>query len=282
MGLPSHVHLSQGSLQDYVDCPRRFQLRYVRRLQWPAVETEPALKNEAHLRQGAALHRMIRQHLMGIPAATLSSTVDDPELRQWWQNYLKEGPAGLPDERYPEVMLSAVVGESRLVARYDLIAIGGDGRAVIVDWKTNRKRPRRAWLSARLQSRVYPYVLVRAGSVLGSRRAPQPDDVTMIYWFANFPSAPETYRYDARQYRADERYLLDLVDEIGKAIASCPKDQLLPPTDDDRHCEVCRYRSLCRRGVEPGWLDDPEREMRLDDSFGDTLDFEQIAELDMG
>ena len=42
--LPADFHFSQGSLQDYVDCPRRFQLRYMMKLAWPAVEAEPAVE----------------------------------------------------------------------------------------------------------------------------------------------------------------------------------------------------------------------------------------------
>ena len=36
--------LSQSSLQDYVDCARRFQLRYLDRLSYPAIESEPAAR----------------------------------------------------------------------------------------------------------------------------------------------------------------------------------------------------------------------------------------------
>ena len=38
--LPPDFHFSQRSLQDYVDCRRRFQLRYLQHLAWPAVEAK--------------------------------------------------------------------------------------------------------------------------------------------------------------------------------------------------------------------------------------------------
>jgi hypothetical protein len=41
MTLPYSFHFTQSSLQDYLDCPRRFQLRYVLDQPWPAVESEP-------------------------------------------------------------------------------------------------------------------------------------------------------------------------------------------------------------------------------------------------
>ena len=114
MTLPTDFQFSQGSLQDYVDCPRRFQLRYVHHLAWPAAESEPALENERHLRQGAAFHRLVHQHVLGLPPEQLSRTVADEALRRWWRNYLAEPPADLPPSRYPEIVLSAPVGGHRL------------------------------------------------------------------------------------------------------------------------------------------------------------------------
>ena len=60
--------LSQSSLQDYNDCPRRFELRYIQHLAYPAVESEPALENEKHQQEGEYFHRLVQQHMIGIPA----------------------------------------------------------------------------------------------------------------------------------------------------------------------------------------------------------------------
>jgi hypothetical protein len=90
MRLPIDFHFSQGSLQDYVDCPRRFQLRHLIRLAWPAVIAEPPLDNERFMKQGAAFHRLLQQHLLGVPCERIESMQMDPELRQWWENYLSD------------------------------------------------------------------------------------------------------------------------------------------------------------------------------------------------
>jgi len=86
MILPTDFQFSQGSLQDYVDCPRRFHLRYVQRLAWPAIDAEPALENERYLQQGAAFHRLAHQHALGIPADRLvvAGSGDDADIRRWW------------------------------------------------------------------------------------------------------------------------------------------------------------------------------------------------------
>jgi hypothetical protein len=297
MRLPADFQFSQGSLQDYVDCPRRFQLRYIQRLAWPAIEAEPALENERHLQQGAAFHRLVHQHVLGLLPERLSSTITDKDLSRWWHNYLESGPADLPASRYPEVVLSAPVGGHRLVAKYDLIAVDpalskAEGeveepgqRAVILEWKTSRKRPRRKWLAERLQTRVYPYLLVRAGSHLmknggwrmedGEWRPLQPEQIEMVYWFANFPRDPERFPYDAAQYDADGAYLVSLVEEI-KSLG----DEDFPLTIQEQRCRYCPYRSLCRRGVRAGALDEAEDEPEWGDDFEIALEFEQIAEIE--
>ncbi|MGD8997677.1 MAG: PD-(D/E)XK nuclease family protein [Anaerolineae bacterium] len=280
MILPDSFQFSQGNLQDYVDCPRRFQLRYVRRLRWPAVEAEPALENERYLQQGAAFHRLVHQHLTGIPAWELSRTVASRELRLWWHNYLEGHPKDLPSNRHPEVALSTPIGQSRLVARYDLVALDTGRRAVIVDWKTTRRRPERAWLLGRLQTRVYPYLLVQAGAQLNSGVPIRPEQVTMMYWFASFPADSECVYYNSDQYRADHRHLNGLVAEIRERFEALNEDRLLPCAGDERSCQYCRYRSLCQRGVEAGSLDEMLGEAASEDPFDFGIDFEQIAELE--
>lgn len=282
MILPTDFQFSQGSLQDYVECPLRFELRYVRRLRWPAVEAEPALESEEYLQQGAAFHRLIHQHLVGIPTQELTRAVVHPRLRLWWRNYLESPPAGLPSEHYPEVKLSTPIRRSRLVAQYDLVAVDCGRRLVIVDWKTSRKRPERAWLLDRLQTRVYPYLLVKAGSVLNGGVSIDPWQVTMIYWFANFPAVPERFDYSPDQYQADEIYLSRLVAEIEEKFEEPNGDRPLPCSEDVRCCQYCHYRSFCQRGVEAGSVEQMVGEARSEDPFDFEIDFEQIAEVEYG
>jgi CRISPR/Cas system-associated exonuclease Cas4 (RecB family) len=292
MILPGDFQFSQGSLQDYVDCPRRFQLRYLLRLAWPALEAEPALESERRLQQGAAFHRLVHQHVLGLPAERLSSAATGADLRRWWRNYLAQPPADLPLARYPEIILSAPVSGHRLIAKYDLVAADPGrranfdeslglspgrrpGRAVVVDWKTSRRRPRRRWLAGRLQTRVYPYLLVRAGAHLNDGQPLQPEQVEMVYWFADFPADPERFAYDAAQYEADGVYLATLIEEIERL-----GGEGFPLTARKRRCRYCIYRSLCRRGVAAGVFEEAEAEAEPEDEFDISLDFEQIAEVE--
>src|SRR5512135_2793344 len=181
MPLPPDFQFSQASLQDYVECRRRFQLRYLLQLQWPAPEAEPAEELEQHMLDGATFHRLIHQHRLGIPAGQLQPDEEGP-LAEWWRAYLASPPPDLPARQYPELALSAPLGEHRLIAKFDLLAIDPTRRAVIVDWKTSRKQTA-TWLAARLQTRVYRYVLSQTGAHLNDGAAIQPEQIRMVYWF---------------------------------------------------------------------------------------------------
>ena len=283
MALPPEFQFSQGSLQDYVDCPRRFQLRYLLRLAWPAPVAEPMLTYEQHMRDGEAFHRLVHQHLLGLSADRLSLCVEpeQEDLCRWWGNYLSAGPAHLPGSRYPELGLSAALGDGchRLTARYDLVIFNPGREAIIFDWKTASSRPRRSDLALRLQTRVYRYLLVRAGSALNGYLPLAPEQVRMVYWFAEFPSDPETFDYDARQYAADEAYLTDLQ----RQIAACG-EQELASTTDARACLYCVYRSLCERGTCAGEVSQAgdDLEQAGDPEAGGPeigFNYEQISEI---
>jgi hypothetical protein len=280
-----NFQFSQASLQDFVDCRRRFQLRYLERRPWPAVESEPMLENERTMRQGAEFHHMIQQHLLGIPAERLSARLEEDdaqveELRRWWGHYLAEHPgdAEAPARRYVEVGLAASLGEHTLLAKCDLVVLQPGGAAVIFDWKTARRKPRRAWLAGRLQTRIYPYLLVRAGAHLNDGQPFSPEQVEMRYWFSNFPQEPERFPYSQEQYQADEAFLIGLLAEVARQ----DPQQTFALTQDERQCRFCVYRSLCDRGVEAGRWDeqDDALEVEEDETADFALDFDQIAEIE--
>lgn len=281
MTLPDKFLFSQGSLQDFVDCRRRFQLRYINRLSWPALQAEPALDFERYLQQGALFHRMVQAYVLGVPQERLSGLIHDEDLERWWGNYLDytkdlTGFGNLSGIRHhPEISLAAPLADFRLVAKFDLIVITPEKQAVIFDWKTSRKQPRRPWLAERLQTRVYPYLLVRAGAFLNQGTPLQPGEVEMVYWFADFPSQPERFAYSDEQFQADDDYITGLVETIQRL----GEDQF-PLTSDERRCVFCVYRSLCDRGVKAGGMEIFSEDLDAEEVFDIALDFEQIAEIE--
>jgi CRISPR/Cas system-associated exonuclease Cas4 (RecB family) len=249
--LPKNFQFSQSSLQDYVDCPRRFQLRYVEGQPWPAVQAEPLLEHERHMERGVRFHRLVERHQLGVDAVLLAASIDDPDLLVWWQAYLGyDDLHKLDGRRYPEFTLSAEIAGIRLQAKYDLLVVVPGERIVVIDWKTYRKTPSREWFLSRLQTRVYPYLVVRSGSCLfgGDLRA---DQVSMVYWVAG---DPVIFGYSSAQFEVDQAYLSGLVLEV----AGLDGDEWLLTLDESR-CRFCEYRSLCGRGEVAGlveeWLD---------------------------
>jgi CRISPR/Cas system-associated exonuclease Cas4 (RecB family) len=275
MALPANFRFSQASLQDYVDCPRRFQLRYVLGVRWPAAREGPILEWEQRARRGAAFHRLVQRHIAGIPPEALDEAAREGGLWDWWQAYLTTPPRDLPVSiRRPELRLSTPLLGYRLSARYDLLALEPGERAVIVDWKTSGTRPRRAWLERRLQTQVYPYVLVEAGTQWNAGEHLLPEQVEIVYWFADQPGQVERFPYGAGQHAAVEEKLRALI----AAIAALDDEQW-PLTQDLRHCRFCPYRTLCDREAVEGT--DEEAEAEPEEAMFDLdLDLEQIAEIE--
>jgi CRISPR/Cas system-associated exonuclease Cas4 (RecB family) len=267
--------LSQSSLQDYQDCPRRFELRYLQRLAYPAIETEPALENEKRQREGDYFHRLAQQHLVGIPAEQVGRLANTENLQRWWGNFQDFKSLRDFGSLYPEITLSAPLGKFRLVAKYDLIAIEKD-RAVIFDWKTYRKRPKNEWLHVRWQTRVYRALLAQAGAHLngGSRFAPE--QIEMVYWFADFPAEPAKFPYKADQFKRDWDALIKIAEEISHASTSSTTSGF-PKTDEVSKCSYCPYRSYCNRGIHAGDAADAELETEAEELF--DVNFEQIGEI---
>lgn len=268
---------SQSSLQDFVECRKRFQLRYIQRLAWPAVQAEPARENERHIQRGERFHRLAQQFLVGVPEPALNRMAEadeDENLQRWWSNFLECIPKTLRGTRFVEIALAAPVGRFRLVAKYDLVLLTEDGKVLIYDWKTGTKRPARSRLLERLQTRVYSYLMVQAGAALNQGRAIQPHEVEMVYWFAEPDQPEERFQYDPARYAEDDQYLKSLLAQIG----GLPQEEYLM-AESEKSCPYCIYRSLCRRGVQAG---DINASADNENDPGETLfdiDLEQIAEI---
>ncbi len=274
MNLPDDFVFSQSSLQDYVDCPRRFQLKYLQRQRWPAPEVDDMLEFERRMEQGEIFHHLVHQHLVGIPSDILASRLTDPDVQRWFAAYLQSGLTDAPARRRPEATLTVPLGEHLLLAKFDLLAVEPDGRALILDWKTGQHIPRAENLARRLQTIVYRYVLALGGSHLNGGKPIPPDRIEMIYWYADHDGATLRFPYDAAQFAADKAHLLQLVEDINTR----PD---FPLTTDERRCRYCVYRSLCDRGIESGslseWDENNELSLDIDDL---TVDLDQIAEIE--
>ncbi len=268
--LPAGFVFSQSSLQDYLDCPRRFSLRYLTQMVWPGAESEPVAEYERRQQEGLLFHRLVQQHMLGLPDEKLSRLAAGPDLKRWWQNFLEADLDLEGSSLHTELTLSCPIGRHRLVAKYDLVA-RRDGAVHIFDWKTYARRPREDQLASRWQTRVYRYLMVKAGTYLNGGVPFLPEQVQMVYWFADYPSSPAVLPYDESQLARDRSSLEAIIAEISAA-------HEFPLTDDQNQCRFCVFRSYCDRGNVAATLagQDPDAEP---ESAWD-INFEQISEIE--
>lgn len=259
--LPQDFDFTQGNLQDYVDCPYRFYLRYIKRVKWPALVVDDAAQFEHRIQAGARFHRLIQQYLVGIPEARINEIADeDPhtDLKAWWDNFLTHVPPLLEGQPFVETTLASSLAGQRVVAKYDLILVTADRRLIIFDWKTSNKAPRVDWLLDRLQTKLYCFILASVSRIFFSEQPSaaeltalpvEPEQITMNYWFVSQPETPVTLPYSQTAYTRDHAHLTQLVNEICTA-----KPASFHRTSDIQKCRYCVYRSHCDRGIEAGGL----------------------------
>ncbi|MBE2196466.1 MAG: PD-(D/E)XK nuclease family protein [Anaerolinea sp.] len=244
--LPPAFAFSQSSLQDFVECPRRFQLRHVMDQAWPAPAAEPLQSAEEAAEQGRRFHLLMERYWSGAPLPPI-----DPLLSRWWETFEQSPPPALPEGvRRPEVSLTTRLLDQRFTATFDLLAYDPQGEAAIVDWKTSRARPRHI-LDRRLQTVVYPLMLVEASPGLLGRQL-EPEQVRLIYWFAEGGTV-EIFRYSLARYEDDKRYLASILHQLMTLEVGT-----FPLTANERLCGLCQYRSLCGRGIKAGIIGEDE------------------------
>ena len=244
MLLPDSFHFTQQNLQDYHDCPRRFYLRAIKRLEWPAIESEPIREQERLIELGSRFHLLCQQYFSGIPADTLSAQVTDADLSLWWNCFLSADFVSQAGSRAVEKMLSLPFAGYRLAAKFDLLLILPEGKIFIYDWKTSQKQPRRQYVLERMQSKVYPLVaaLAQTANPIAA------DSIEMVYWYPAFDGAEIKIQYSQSQMIEDQEQIEWVISDI---VAKKDEEDFLM-TEKPKLCTYCRYRSLCDRGLAAG------------------------------
>lgn len=284
-GIGGEFRFSQSGLQAFDRCRRRFYLRYLDELEWPAPVTDSEEQWEKATGRGQLFHLLVQQSALGIDVDATVAANGDPVLSSWWENYLRFAPRPGDGERViSEVELSAAVGEFSAVAKFDRIVLPAPGSGAstrIIDWKTGQLRPRQADLQRSWQTAVYCYVFTEGGGTLiegENSGAIDPGRLELQYWHAGFPDALEPIPYSAALHaRAGDR-LRSTIAEIA-SLAEKAEPEGFPRTQDKRECRHCEYRSYCGRGRSPGafaeWemlpVSDEERDEGKDGPWNDEL-----------
>jgi len=269
MNLPDHFRFSQNSLQDYVDCPRRFELKYLLRQEWPAVISEPIMEFELHQQLGRQFHALVQRHLSGISEKYLEPFQSDLLLERWWKNYLTFIKQYEQNKCMAEVITTMPFNQYHLTAKFDCLVLGKNHFARIIDWKTSRHRTSSLVLSHKMQSRIYPYVFYKT-----HLKDYSPQQIQLIYWFPEYPSEPEFISYLPAKHTEIENYLQETISEIASL-----KPGMFPLTETESNCQFCVYRSLCKRGIRAGSEPDEDIDLEVISSELEKLDFNTVEEI---
>jgi hypothetical protein len=262
MPLADNFIFSQNSLQNYIDCKRRFYLKEIQQLQWPALESEPTRMQEERTALGAEFHLLCNQYFSGVPETAIRDSINSPEILKWWNAFISLGLQPAPHLQ-PEKAITVPFLNYRLTVHYDLLIANQDDHYFIYDWKTNLKQPQRATLGERLQTIIYPLVLQMFCETINPGNS-RPENISMIYWYPVFPEHPIEFQYDQAKYTSQKLNLTNLLTEITRN-----ESEDFTLTEKLTHCNFCQYRSFCNRGDKAGKFteetDDFSNEITLSD-----------------
>ena len=269
------LHFSQSNLQDFKECPRRFQMKVIDNISWPAAYLEPLSQVEQATNLGNKFHQLSQQFFSGINPDNLLRTISNPDLKIMWENFIPFASDLRDENLYTEIILSTPSHGHQLIAKYDLVIKTNDGKFVIYDWKTSIKKPSRTQLSQRFQTFLYPFILAKAGKSLFKTDQPSPDEINMIYWYPLSSDPEEIFPYSKIQHSENTELLTELISEIDNFMET---SEVFPLTDDHSLCQKCIYRSLCERGTQGGKFD-LFTEIDQEDLSGVHFDYDNISEV---
>ena len=287
MAIDPTFTFSANSLQDYQDCPRRFELKYLLKQSWPAATSEPVLEFERHVQRGSQLHQLVHQYIHGIPQDVLMATITDSDLAGWFDNFLTYY-AGLDfSEVFPEQSVRIRLVGFQVIAIFDLLAISSSTKIHIFDWKTSQKKKKKKKdieknkriklkeiLSERIQTKLYPLAAYECVPNFIQNFCISHENIDLTYFFVSRRNNNIFhFEYDKNQYLENKAFLESLITEIkDKAPGS------FALTEDDHKCEYCVYRSLCERGIAAGNFEEQEAEIDIEQLL-ENMDYEAQDEI---
>jgi hypothetical protein len=268
------LNLNQSNLQDLMDCPRRFQLRMLDNLSWPAANTSSLDRYEQSTFIGNQFHLLCHQYFSGIPKNNIFDNLTAPSLKNMFDNFLPFGESLLEFKPLSEHLLVSSFNQHSIIAKFDLIAEIEPGNFLIIDWKTSPTKPSRQILLDRVQTKLYPYVFNSAGPALFPDSQISPDSIEMLYWYPLCDEPRELFTYSDQLHLETKEFIENSIIQIGKYQSS----DKFPLTEDLSHCRFCPFRSLCDRGITPGNFENylPIDQEDLSNEHFDMNDFNEI------
>ena len=237
---------SQANLSLFEACPRRFYLRYLRKLHWPSDLSAAEEEREIALARGQRFHYLVQQDALGLAAEPEVEASADPMLAGWWSNFKHIKLEVSAGELFTELELCVPFGAFRIVAKFDRLVATTEAEFVIYDWKTGFHEPKLQQYKTSWQTAVYPYVLVEGGEVINRGQAIAPDRVSITYWHAQYPQVAHRFSHDQQHHAATQVRLAGAIEEITNRVG----EEAFELTSEISRCSGCEFRSYCGRQAE--------------------------------
>jgi CRISPR/Cas system-associated exonuclease Cas4 (RecB family) len=265
---------SASMLQDYVDCQRRFELKYIRKQSWPSIPIEPVLEMEELIAHGRQFHFLAHQLFAGVPQSSIKNAITDATLREWFDRFVIFYDQQSWKQNLSELQITSHLNHHRLIAVYDLIVETNDGKIAIYDWKTSLHPPKKEFLKSKMQSLIYPFILFEnMQSLFPSSANSDLSVISMTYWYPAFPETLISFEYDLETHQHNRDLLQNLLEEIHERMQTMQFHK----TDNLRMCKYCQYRSLCDRGISAGTTNELFFESGIDEVL---IDFDALPDMD--
>lgn len=265
--LPAGFTFSQSNLTIYEKCPRKFYLRDVQKLEWPAPLTDKLDQWQQAIKNGQQFHHLMYQDDLGVDVSELVE--HDEQLREWWRNFCLHPPKLPNGQTFSEMELSIPFANYRLIAKYDRLIFTKEKQVVIVDWKTGTKPKSIVNVANNWQTKIYCYVLVEGGHRLFPIEKIKPEHISFLYWYVNYPEETIQIEYNSDHHQHIKQELAVIIQKI----TSHTQSEEFVKTGNFDLCAECQYRSYCERGRTPSEIFEVDEDM-ID------LDLNVIAAID--
>lgn len=266
---------SQHNLQDFVDCPRRFELKYLMRLNWPSPISNPIQQHQQWTDRGTTFHSLAHAFFCGISKDQILSSIRDNYIKNWFINFTE-----FLDKFnnsffwWSEKKFNSKFYGFTFTSIFDAITCLEDGSLLILDWKTSKKIPRKEYMAATIQTILYPCILYSNQAAVEKQVSTPIKQLEMIYWFSEFPDQPIKFEFSQKEIELNTTKLSDLALKISQL-----KLGEFKLTDDLKKCSFCIFRSLCNRGSIAGNLLLDETSTKYE-SEGFELSFDDITDVE--
>lgn len=258
-------------IQDFLDCARRYELKYVLRQSWPAIACEPVLEIEENIKRGNQFHFLLHQFFTGVPKDVLRKSIQDDFLSTWFENSLVFLSTLILKTVFSEFHLDCQIGDSKVQGIFDLIFINEKDELGIIDWKTSKYIPKNRTFAKKIQTILYPLIIQESSAEFLGSIEKIPENISMRYWFPAKPDKEIIFSYSQIAHENNIRFITHTIQDINnKQIGD------FNLTDDENKCRYCSYRSLCNRGTFPGKIQDATD---FDNESELNFDFDQIPDI---